>query len=152
MNQAQRYKELAARTEGKTLDSSYHAAFYLLSCEHAPLLFCGFVKTYIPCSSEKTSPGSRDSSPSKYTDIRLQICAGIWTAVLSRAVSYNTIKENIRVEVVNRDMNKESLKNCPKKEIEGTDLLAVFHGCCWAGYKNWTGWLLRWTAKAPDTT
>mgnify|MGYP001078769986 CR=1 FL=1 len=33
MNQAQRYKELAARTEGKKLDSSYHAAFYLLSCE-----------------------------------------------------------------------------------------------------------------------
>ena len=33
MNQAQRYKELAARTEGKILDSSYHAAFYLLSCE-----------------------------------------------------------------------------------------------------------------------
>ena len=33
MDQAQRYKELAARTEGKTLDSSYHAAFYLLSCE-----------------------------------------------------------------------------------------------------------------------
>ena len=33
MNQAQRYRELAARTEGKKLDSSYHAAFYLLSCE-----------------------------------------------------------------------------------------------------------------------
>ena len=42
------------------------------------------------------------------------------------AKDFNTIKENIRVEVVNRDMNKESLKNCPKKEIEGTDLLAVF--------------------------
>ena len=33
MNQAQRYRELAARTEGKKLDSSYHAAFYLFSCE-----------------------------------------------------------------------------------------------------------------------
>ena len=42
------------------------------------------------------------------------------------AKDFDTIKENIRVEVVNRDMNKESLKNCPKKEIEGTDLLAVF--------------------------
>ena len=42
------------------------------------------------------------------------------------AKDFDTIKENIRVEVVNRDMNKESLINCPKKEIEGTDLLAVF--------------------------
>lgn len=33
MDQAQRYRELAARTEGKMLDPSYHAAFYLLSCE-----------------------------------------------------------------------------------------------------------------------
>lgn len=35
MNQAERYMELAARTEGRQLDSSYDAAFYLLSCEQA---------------------------------------------------------------------------------------------------------------------
>ncbi len=43
------------------------------------------------------------------------------------AKDFDSVKENIRVEVVNRDMNKESLKNYLKKEIEGTDLLAVFH-------------------------
>lgn len=42
------------------------------------------------------------------------------------AKDYDFIKENIRVQVVNRDMNRESLRDCPKKEIEGTDLLAVF--------------------------
>lgn len=35
MNQAERYMELAARTEGRQLDPSYDAAFYLLSCEQS---------------------------------------------------------------------------------------------------------------------
>ncbi len=42
------------------------------------------------------------------------------------AKDFDSIKENIQVQVVNRDMNRESLRHCPKKEVEGTDLLAVF--------------------------
>lgn len=37
MSQAKRYMRLAALTRGRTLDASYHAAFYLLSCN--PELF-----------------------------------------------------------------------------------------------------------------
>ncbi len=50
-----------------------------------------------------------------------------WAEDITESVkNFDSIKENIRVEVVNRDMNQESLRDCPKKEIEGTDLLAVF--------------------------
>lgn len=50
-----------------------------------------------------------------------------WAEDITESVkNFDSIKENIRVEVVNRDMNQESLRDCPKKEIEGTDLLTVF--------------------------
>ncbi len=39
---------------------------------------------------------------------------------------YDSVKDSIRVQVVNKEANQESLRHCPKKEIEGTDLLAVF--------------------------
>lgn len=51
-----------------------------------------------------------------------------WKAGMAEAIKdYGSIKGNIRVQVVNRDMNRESLRGCPKKEVEGTDLVAVFH-------------------------
>ena len=50
-----------------------------------------------------------------------------WVETVKESVKdFDSIKGNIRVQVVNRDMNRESLQNCPKKEVEGTDLLAVF--------------------------
>lgn len=39
---------------------------------------------------------------------------------------YDTVKEKIQVQLVNKEMNRERLRNCPCKEIEGTDLAAVF--------------------------
>lgn len=51
-----------------------------------------------------------------------------WKAGMAEAIKdFGAIKGNIRVQVVNRDMNQESLRGCPKKEVEGTDLVAVFH-------------------------
>lgn len=48
-------------------------------------------------------------------------------AVMAETVkNYDSVKDNIQVQVVNKETNRESLRNCPKKEIEGTDLLAVF--------------------------
>lgn len=39
---------------------------------------------------------------------------------------YNSVKDNIRVQLVNKETNRERLRDCPKKEIEGTDLLVAF--------------------------
>lgn len=51
-----------------------------------------------------------------------------WKAEMAEAIKdFDSIKGNIRVQVVNRDMNREGLRGCPKKEVEGTDLVAVFH-------------------------
>lgn len=51
-----------------------------------------------------------------------------WKAGMAEAIKdYGSVKGDIRVQVVNRDMNQESLRGCPKKEVEGTDLVAVFH-------------------------
>lgn len=51
-----------------------------------------------------------------------------WKAEMAEAIKdYGSVKGNIRLQVVNRDMNQESLRGCPKKEVEGTDLVAVFH-------------------------
>lgn len=47
-------------------------------------------------------------------------------ALAENVKNYDSVKNNIRVQVVNKETNRESLRNCPKKEIEGTDLLAVF--------------------------
>lgn len=50
-----------------------------------------------------------------------------WKAEMTEAVKdFDSIKENIRVRVVNKDMNRENLQGCPHKEVEGTDLAAVF--------------------------
>lgn len=50
-----------------------------------------------------------------------------WKADMAEAIKdFDSIKENIRVLVVNKDMNRESLRDCPKKEVEGTDLVAAF--------------------------
>lgn len=50
-----------------------------------------------------------------------------WVETVKESVrDFDSIKGNIQVQVVNRDMNRESLQDCPKKEVEGTDLLAVF--------------------------
>ncbi len=50
-----------------------------------------------------------------------------WKAEMAEAIKdFGSIKRNIRVQVVNRDMNREGLRGCPKKEVEGTDLVAVF--------------------------
>lgn len=50
-----------------------------------------------------------------------------WKAEMAEAIKdFGSIKGNIRVQVVNRDMNREGLRGCPKKEVEGTDLVAVF--------------------------
>lgn len=39
---------------------------------------------------------------------------------------YGMVKDKIQVQLVNREMNRERLRNCPYREIEGTDLAAVF--------------------------
>ncbi len=39
---------------------------------------------------------------------------------------YGAVKDKIQVQLVNKEMNRERLRNCPYKEIEGTDLAAVF--------------------------
>ena len=48
-------------------------------------------------------------------------------AMADAVKDYDSVRSNIRIQVVNRETNQESLRHCPKKEIEGTDLLAVFH-------------------------
>ncbi len=51
-----------------------------------------------------------------------------WKAEMAEAIKdYGSVKGDIRLQVVNRDMNQESLRGCPKREVEGTDLVAVFH-------------------------
>ena len=47
-------------------------------------------------------------------------------AMADAVKDYDSVRSNIRIQVVNRETNQESLRHCPKKEIEGTDLLAVF--------------------------
>lgn len=47
-------------------------------------------------------------------------------AMADAAKNYDSVKGSIRVQVVNKEANQESLQHCPKKEVEGTDLLAVF--------------------------
>lgn len=50
-----------------------------------------------------------------------------WKAEMTEAVKdFDSVKGNIRVEVVNKDMNRENLRGCPHKEVGGTDLAAVF--------------------------
>lgn len=50
-----------------------------------------------------------------------------WKAEMAEAVKdFDSVKGNIRVQVVNKDMNRENLRGCPHKEVEGTDLAAVF--------------------------
>ena len=50
-----------------------------------------------------------------------------WKAEMAEAVKdFDSVKGNIRVEVVNKDMNRENLRGCPHKEVDGTDLAAVF--------------------------
>lgn len=39
---------------------------------------------------------------------------------------YGKIKDRIQVQLVSREMNRERLKDCPHKVIEGTDLVAMF--------------------------
>lgn len=47
-------------------------------------------------------------------------------AMADSVKDYDSVKDSIRVQVVNKEANQESLRHCPKKEVEGTDLLAVF--------------------------
>ena len=50
-----------------------------------------------------------------------------WKAEMVEAVKdFDSVKGNIRVQVVNKDMNRENLRGYPHKEVEGTDLAAVF--------------------------
>ncbi len=50
-----------------------------------------------------------------------------WKAEMVEAVKdFDSVKGNIRVQVVNKDMNRENLRGYPHKEVEGTDLVAVF--------------------------
>lgn len=50
-----------------------------------------------------------------------------WKAEMTEAVKdFDSVKGNIRVEVVNKNMNRENLRGCPHKEVGGTDLAAVF--------------------------
>ena len=53
-----------------------------------------------------------------------------WKAEMVEAVKdFDSVKGNIRVQVVNKDMNRENLRGYPHKEVEGTDLVAVFRVC-----------------------
>ena len=50
-----------------------------------------------------------------------------WKAEMVEAVKdFDSVKGNIRVQVVNKDMNRENLRGYPHKEVAGTDLAAVF--------------------------
>ena len=75
MDQAQRYKELAARTEGKTLDSSYHAAFYLLSCEQG---IFDVAKKHVNAMGIGFDGLKR--SLRGFDETSLQVCNAIWIA------------------------------------------------------------------------
>ena len=47
-------------------------------------------------------------------------------AMANSVKDYDSVKDSIRIQVVNKEANQESLRHCPQKEVEGTDLLAVF--------------------------
>lgn len=50
-----------------------------------------------------------------------------WLESLAASVKdFDLVSENIQVQVVNKEKNRESLAGYPKKEVEGTDLVAVF--------------------------
>ncbi len=48
------------------------------------------------------------------------------TALADSIKDYDLIRDKIRVQLVNKETNQERLKDCPNKEIQGTDLVAVF--------------------------
>lgn len=41
-------------------------------------------------------------------------------------LDYGKIKDRIQIQLVSREMNQERLRDCPHKEIEGTDLAVMF--------------------------
>lgn len=47
-------------------------------------------------------------------------------AMAEAAKDYNAVQGNIRIQLINREANQERLQACPNKEVEGTDLAAVF--------------------------